>query len=308
LPGDVQFEVDGDWFANQPPQMARFDEIAADIEYDDPQTHPPPPSETLVITDRFMYRDNSPDGFNSLKAWAQCTSYPQPPLTVTFVDVLDPVEAAFYNLGSGYKVVAQMTPEIRSQYGFFTPQAFQLMGPQPDDDPPFQEPVHYIIAEFYDAVLEQATFILDTPTTVPFEVGSYCLRYDPEDLINDSPFDCCWCRSYKMRIIATATEEFIRGVGADGEKVAQALRKLIPRLLAEQVPIHVKVIEIILNTQIEVVVPPFEVEVGIGAQLVQAIQAPFQAYYDDPGGVDADDQPTDDVGPAGQVVVTTPNS
>jgi hypothetical protein len=128
--------------------------------------------------------------------------------------------------------------------------------------------------------------------------SEYCVRYAPEDAES-----CDYCKSYKVRLQLTPTPELIASFGGSGAKLNNALARLLPKLIAEQIPIHVKLVGV-------AIVIPIDVNAGSAVSVTPAITMitqialPMQSYYDE---VIADVQDTDDVGvevTIGNIVIT----
>jgi hypothetical protein len=165
---------------------------------------------------------------------------------------------------------------------------------------------HWIESELgFNTGTLTATYLIGSPASYPVEhdplnpaASEYCVRYAPEDAES-----CDYCKSYKVRLQLTPTPELIASFGGSGAKLNNALARLLPKLIAEQIPIHVKLVGV-------AIVIPIDVNAGSAVSVTPAITMitqialPMQSYYDE---VIADVQDTDDVGvevTIGNIVIT----
>lgn len=270
--------VDGDSvYTTVAPMFPRFDEIAADVKFTDPST-----GVTDAVMDSILYSDGSADGMSPVLAWSMCTDQ----VTLISETVLPAGTGGFENSRS---VLVDWGAADRSEYGDMGTGAFALV------DPVSERPV-WIESETYDAAMNRSVMVISVPPDfAPLSAGDHCILYAP-DVDKDS---CCWCRTHLISIICTPTPELVAGYNGDGTLISEALDRLVPRLIAEQVPIHVEIARIALGVRIEVAVPKFGVSVEKEESYV--IRVPFMTYYDE---VPADEAVTDDGLPTVSITVT----
>lgn len=265
------------------PLFARFDEIRADYEFEDPGT-----GAILPLMDSLMYTDGSADGMSPSFAWSKCTQV----VAIESETTLPSGHTILVSLGfsEGRVVIIDWGASDRTVYGDLATGSFSfslIVG----------GPVAWIDNESYDPGTNRSTIVVGIPDGAPaIGLGEACVSYSPEVPRSD----CCWCRTHYVSIIATPTAELIEGYDGDGKKIDDALTRLLPRLVAEQVPIHCEVAKLALGVSINVTMPDAVVVMEAPKESF-VIFAPFKAYYDD---VPADDVPPDTVGPSVTITVT----
>src|SRR5690606_31805408 len=140
LPADTVFEIpigSGRFFTNVSPRTLRFDDIPADIQFDDPDLG------VISMLDRsFMFEDISGDGMSSGLAYSRNILNGfftgDPPgsnfITVTDSDPLSENELISLHVSDGFRVTATMTQDQRDKIGYFTKGRFALVGLSGDDE------------------------------------------------------------------------------------------------------------------------------------------------------------------------------
>lgn len=244
LPAGHKFEYDGLYYTDLAPRLVRFDDIAADVLFYDPDTSTYEP----VLDDAMMYPDESTDGYSLALAFALdvVQGYYHPsrsPATVTSSTALTAAELVTYGLPAGFRVVVSMTQNQFDEFAF-TPGLFGLTeydktGVVP---PALSDDVLWIDREdeasdehgWSPGSLEW-TIILGTATGAvgPTVGGDVAIRYWPEISMGD----CCFCPASKMRVEVEST--------ADAEAfydtpalLLQAVDRLKSKLVDKLVPIH----------------------------------------------------------------------
>jgi hypothetical protein len=298
LPASEIYESDGKYYTSIDPERFRLDDIPADQEFIDPQTLTP-----VYPLDNFLYADSSADKLSPIAAVAKCivanrTGYSgTSPYVLSAVTAPDPVLES-YDIPYGFIVEVKFgSLDDYNCFNLIEPGAFSLYGPTPAGTDR-----HFIEAEIsFDVGTLVAEYLVGSPASFPVQYdplspsdSEYCILYSP-----GVQSDCCYCKSYKIRLTLSPTPELIDAYGGDGALVNSAIDRLIPKIEAEQLPIHAELLEVVLVRGISLDAG-FEVVASPSVTLSASISVPMQAYYDE---VAADDQDTDDVG----VEVTIPS-
>jgi hypothetical protein len=85
--------------------------------------------------------------------------------------------------------------------------------------------------------------------TIP--LGSYRIGYFPKVVTG-----CCYCKSYRVRLIASPSSALYDALGGSGTAILAALDRLVVKLQREQLPIHSEIAQIVLNIPISVSLSP----------------------------------------------------
>ena len=284
IPAGNLFEIplgSGKYFTDIPPVDIRFDDIAGDVQFDDPGV-----GVIGIIDFSLIHNDGSPDGLSPGGAFAEnilegfFTGAPAEDsfVTVDVVTAMTQMELDALEVASGFRVEATMTQGQRDLVGTFTRGRFILEGIDSDLG------AQYFIEQEVSFVPDTVTFFVTS--LAPVVSNRYNIRYLPEQLIS-----CDWCRSHTIVFELTPTQELIDSLNGDGDRLNAVADKLILKI-RQITPIHVTIGLIVKNINIDVIGPLFDVTVDIVGEVV--ILAPFQAHYDD---IPADDIFTDDIGP-----------
>lgn len=320
FPADHVFYYDGDCYTDLEPRYIRFDDIAADILYYNwesglPWTMPQPGPENApwapLVDQAIMYPDGSADGMNYALAFALdvCQGYylgdgAHPPCYVKSAYQLDPLNVAdaatlaTHGLAGAWRLEIQMS-QIQKQVFNFKRGVFGLTEyeganyPVPTGTPPaISDPMWWIdVDEGYDAGTQTWTVLIGSATVPePFSVSGkhVAVRYWPELWR-----DCCYCRSYKMRVeieplpgSPSAAEYYKPGV-----EMQAAIERLIEKIKRTLIPIHVRIVEFAL--QFYDCADDFAPAVtACEVSIENVFVAAFCYYYDWVGEV-ADDIPVD---------------
>ena len=272
LPADSVFYADAKWYTTISPRALRFDEISADVRYYDRYDS----TYKTLIDNCFLYEDVSAGGLSIGQAFAldvvQGYAYPgRSPATVVSVTDLTNAEAALYNLPGGHRIVVSVLKDAYLDFNFLRTGAFGLtvydqsagVPPALDDftwwidvsegvvdDPGFPATRHY-----WTVVIGQVT-----TAATPAVGADVAVRYSP-DLLSDS---CGFCRSNRMRVEITP----IAGTwGAEsyygsGSGVGAAVDRLIAKVEATLIPLHVRVLEYALILPVAMTGPALTVVAG----------------------------------------------
>jgi hypothetical protein len=255
ISADHIFLLDGTYYTDLPPQYFRFDEIPADIAYTDPDS-----LSTVYPLDNLMYDDASGDALSPMAAVALCITEYYVGTSGTLPYVANVVAAtalqlAPYGLAYGQVVTVQFASlDDYEAFSVITQGVFSLVGPQPSGTDE-----HFIEAELsWDAGTLVAEYLVGSPATFPVSydpidpaASEYCIRYRPAYAL-----DCCWCKSYKIRLILQPTQALYDAYNGSGAAVSDALTRLVAKIRREQLPIHAEIAEVVLNVPISVTVAP----------------------------------------------------
>lgn len=294
LPAPAVHHVGDQWYTTIAPRAVRFDDINADVRYYDWRDAVETDRWKTLIDDCFLYEDFSPAGLSVGLAFALdvAQGYGHPdrdPARVVAVRDLTAAEAAGYNLMGGHVVTVSILQAAYGDFrggrkGVFGLSGYDRAGGVP---PALGDAVWWIDAEagtvvdpvdplrwHWDVVVGQ------DPTAPTPAVGmDVAVRYWPELLA-----DCGYCRSNRIRV-----EIVPQGGpwGADtyfgfGLSLDAAVRRLIAKIAATLVPIHVRVSEYVLI---------YATAIGMGARgvAVSTLQEtlvtvlPFTETFDAPG-------------------------
>jgi len=325
FPADHVFYYDGDCYTDIPPRYIRFDDIAADVLYYNhdsglPWTTPPYPFSPdnlpwAPLTDQaLMYPDSSPDGFSHGLAFALDVAqgyYLGPaggqhePCKVKTVYELDPLNAAdaadlaTNGLANAFRLEIEMTPTQwavfnfkKGCFGLTEYEGVDYIAFPAGTPPALADPVFWIdVDEGYDSGTGLWTVLISS-TVVPDEFAvsgkHIAVRYWPELW-----HDCCYCRSYKMRVeieplatSPTATEYYAAGV-----EMQAAIERLVVKIKKTLIPIHVRIVEFVL--QFYDCADDFEPEITACDVDVEYLAVASFCYYYDWVGEIADDIPVD---------------
>jgi hypothetical protein len=255
LPADHVFVYDGAYYTDLPPQYFCFDDIPADIEYTDPES-----ASTIYPLDALMYGDTSGDALSPAAAVARCITEYYVGTSGSLPYVTNVVAASAGQLapfGFAYGQVVTVQFASLDDYEAFSVVAqgvFSLVGPQPDGTDE-----HFIEDELsWNAGTLVAEYLVGSPATFPVSydpldpaASEYCIRYRPAYSLN-----CCYCKSYKIRLILEPTQRLYDDLGGSGAAVNGALTRLVAKIQREQLPIHAKIVDVVLNVPISVTSVP----------------------------------------------------
>lgn len=241
-----------------------FDDLAADFSFTDPET-----SATEFPMDGFISLDASLDAHTYASAFALCTKE----VTVVGVRPATATELSPHSMFDG--VVATVSfgsLSDRDIYGTFNNGAFDLAGPNTDGI--YGDYVRrQIIEELSYSSGVGEYLIADSPISPP-PTGTYCIRYIPQSVPTNQFGDCCLCKTYSIRLILTPTTEFKEQTNFSGKELIDAVLRLVRRLEYEQLPIHAKIIEIVLNiANIDIDVPNFTIQTSIESNMIIPVYA-----------------------------------
>lgn len=294
LPAPALHHVGDRWYTTLAPRAVRFDDIHADVRYYDWRDAVEADRWKTLVDHCFMYEDFSPSGLSVGLAFALdvAQGYGHPyrdPARVVAVRDLTVAEAAGYNLMGGHLVTVSILQEALADFrgvrkGIFGLSAYDRAGGVP---PARGDAVWWIDAEVgavvdpldplrwhWDVVIGQ-----DPAALAPTVGADVAVRYWPELLA-----DCGYCASNRIRVeIAPQGGPW----GADtyfgfGLPLDAAVRRLIAKIEATLVPIHVRVAEYALV---------YATTIGVGAhgvavdELVETFvtMLPFTDTFDLPG-------------------------
>jgi hypothetical protein len=258
LPVSRVYEIDGEFYTDIPPRTFAFDDIGADIEWVDPETGSP-----VYPLDEFIYSDASGDNLSPLGGVATSitANYTGANTTlpiVTTVAVASAGTLSTYSVPYGYVVTVQFpsapafpAPDPHRVFNVVAPGVFALVGPSGAT-----EEQYFIEAEVsWNAGLRRAVYLISVPTAAPSAVtiplGSYRIGYFPKVVTG-----CCYCKSYRVRLIASPSSALYDALGGSGTAILAALDRLVVKLQREQLPIHSEIAQIVLNIPISVSLSP----------------------------------------------------
>ena len=268
LPAESKFTYDGRYYTDLDPRVLHFDDISSDVWFYDPDTT----SWVTLLDNAMMYQEATGDGYSEALAFALdvCQGYygyvdppPHPssvtqrtPATIKSSTLLTDAEAASYGLVAGYRVVVEMMRVQADAFtfhkGWFGLTEYDKTGAVP---PALGDSVFWIDVEdtawtFTGAgatpeedtgdwtVIVGVGVTSGVPSAGPTVGGDIAVRYWPEVSQND----CCFCRSYKVRVEMTATAEAYDYYETFDDIEAAAIR-LKQKIENKLLPIHVRVAE-----------------------------------------------------------------
>lgn len=247
LPPSRVYSIDGSFYTDIPPRNFAFDDIRADIPWVDPETGNP-----VYPLDEFIYSDTSGDSLSPLGGVATCltTNYtganPTLPAVIS-VALASAGTLSTYSVPYGFEVTVQFpsapvapAPDPHDVFTVTTAGVFALVGPS---GAPVEEQ-YFIEGEVsWNAGTRRAVYLVSVPPTVTIPLGDYCIGYFPKVVT-----DCCYCKSYKVRIFATVSDRLYADLGGfqPNPAVVDALNRLVVKLRREQLPIHSEIAETIL--------------------------------------------------------------
>jgi hypothetical protein len=310
LPADRVYRYGSLWYTTVEPRACRFDDIAADVLVYDPED-----GEYLqLVDDCFIYEDYTLDGMSTGMAFAMDVAqgfyYPgREPVVVTAVERATEASLSALGLGDGIIVTMRILKEQYADFnirrGVFGLTAYDKLGGVPPDPVDF---VWWIDADLgVTADVDPECWIWrvlvgqDSTGVQPAVGADIAVRYWP-DLLAD---DCGFCRSNRIRVEIEPLDG-PRGALSmydDWGGVDAAAERLINKIKATLVPIHVRVMEYVLVSLTEITVPPVTLSGGIEIEFVTVV--PFAEHFDMPGII-GDVLPLDGVVTpvAGELVIT----
>ncbi|MFA4971267.1 MAG: hypothetical protein WC683_01555 [bacterium] len=275
LPAAHVFEYGGTWYTDLEPRSLRFDDIRGDEQYYDTFDHDPilfPSPAWLTLADRaYLYEDAAmTDGMSVGLAFAldvtqgyygqvsEVDPLPRTPAIIIAADALSATEAASMNLAAGYRVTVEM---MRCQADAFSFRRgnFGLTVYEHGVTPPaLDDQVYWIDYEdaawtvtapvpgFPDQDVGRWTVIVGTGVgaTVPGPGAHVAVRYWPEV----DKGDCCYCRSYRVRVLIEPKAQAYDHYGTDAE-MQVAIARLQAKIEDKLLPIHARVAEWVVTTE-----------------------------------------------------------
>lgn len=275
IPPISKVKIGDTWYTSVDPIIAHFDDIAADVTFIDPGDNV-----EYGPMDMYMFKDESDNKESPALTWSKCVE------SCVIQSSTGPVDGSPFSneylssigLATGQLVRVNIVAEKYETFGGFSKGVFALV---------IGGVSHYIEREdsSFNGLWPDPTlhsFIVGSPVgTLPVEIGNACIAYAPE--ISD---DCCYCRSYVIWIQAYALDSFKKQLKdsalvsqSHGEKINEALDRLLPRLVTEQVPIHATIGSMGLVSTVSISVPKFGVSVTSVDTGVE-INIDFQNSYD----------------------------
>ena len=255
LPVSRVYEIDGSFYTDIPPRTFAFDDFPADIEWVDPETGSP-----VYPLDEFIYSDVSGDNLSPLGGVATCltTNYTGANTTLPIVTTVVLASAgtlSTYSVPYGYEVTVQFpsapvapAADPHDVFTVTTAGVFALVGPSgaaPEEQ-------YFIEGEVsWNAGTREAVYLISVPTSVTIPLGDYCIGYFPKVVTG-----CCYCKSYRVRLIASPSSALYDALGGSGTAILAALGRLVVKLQREQLPIHSKIAQVVLNIPISVSLSP----------------------------------------------------
>lgn len=252
-----------------------FDDISADVLFYDEEIIPP---EWVAITDNdYMYEDNSDNGMSIGLSFA--IDITQSGIEVLSSTALTPTELDTYELLSGYRLTVSISPDNYNKFTFRK----GVFGLTPGYPANLNDTVYWIDVEesyvsgteIWTVICSGVDSIVDDENFPGYGSVNASLRYWPE-----TRTDCCFCRSYRMNLVINATQTAIDSYGT-GIGLSRAITRLIDKIRTLLVPIHVQVMEYIVNENIEISAASMpEFNVDIESLEWTEIDAPFRYYFD----------------------------
>lgn len=289
LPGSKTYQIpagSGKFYTTIPPQLIKFDEIPADISYNDPDL-----GVVEILDNSILFENFSGDGKSPALAFSEnvlegfFSGFPNPAdlITVTGSVAATSGELDTLMLAEAWKVTITMTSDQRDLVGFITRGSFILVNDSTEEEFYIEDQESYSAPTW--------TVFTSGPSAPP--TGSYRLKYVP--CIRMS---CDWCRANVMVLEIENTQELIDGFNGDGDRVQEAYTRLLEKLL-RLVPIHVRQLQVIKKILFFVTGPVQSVTLAVGSTI--AFVAPFQAYFDYTA---ADALALDSTGPGNTLTLT----
>lgn len=255
LPVSRVYEIDGAYYTDIPPRTFSFDDITVDVPWEDPETGNP-----VYPLDEFIYSDVSGDNVSPLGGVASCltTNYTGANLTLPQVTAVVAASAgtlSTYSVPYGFEVTVQFpsapvapAPDPHDVFTVTTAGVFALVGPSGAAT----EEQYFIEAEVsWNAGTREAVYLVSVPPTVTIPLGDYCIGYFPRVVTG-----CCYCKSYRVRLIASPSAALYDALGGSGTAILAALDRLVVKLQREQLPIHSEIAQVVLNIPISVSLSP----------------------------------------------------
>jgi len=247
LPPSQVYLIDGTYYTDIPPRTFAFDDIAADIEWTDPQTGNP-----VYPLDEFIYSDASLDGLSPLGGVATSitANYTGANPTLPIVTAVVPALAGTlltYGLPYGFQVTVQFpaapaapAPDPHDVFTISTAGVFALVGPNGATT----EEQYFIEAQLsWNSGTREAVYLISVPPSVTIPLGDYRIGYFPKVTTS-----CCYCKSYKVRVLATVSDQLYADLGPfnPNPAIVAAFNRLLVKLRREQLPIHSEIAQAVL--------------------------------------------------------------
>jgi hypothetical protein len=291
------------WYTTVPPRAIRFDDIAADVRYYDWQEAVEEQRYKPLVDDCFLYEDYSASGGSTARDFAldilQGYAYPgRDPARVVEVRDLTDAEAAAYGLLGGHVVVLSVCKEALADLcsvrkGVLGLSVYDRAAGVP---PAWGDAVWWVDAEgaretdpgdagrwYWSVVVGQ-----DPGAAAPAVGADVAVRYWPELLTV-----CGYCCTNRIRVRITPLEGTWGAEAYYGAGLAldAAVQRLIDKIAATLVPIHVRVVEYVMMYMTRIDVGGPGIAVGTLAETLVTV-VPFADTFDLPGWP-ADDLPMD---------------
>ena len=244
LPAPQIYLIDGSYYTDIPPRTVVLDDFVADLELVDPLTSIPfAPMDYYYFTNTLGVLSPLARALDSITA-----NYTGANPTLPIVTAVVPASAltlSTYSVPYGYEVTVQfpsapVAPAF-DPHDVFTVNAagvFALIGP---NAAPVEEQ-YFIEAEVsWNAGTREAVYLISVPPSVTITLDDYRIGYFPKVNAN-----CCYCKSYKVRIFATVSARLYADLGgppAPNTLVGEAFNRLLVKLRREQLPIHSEIVE-----------------------------------------------------------------
>lgn len=231
------------YYTDIAPRYLHFDDIAADVQYQDPDT-----GMSVALTDHhMMYNDLSADGKSIGLAFGLDVA--SGALSIVSCDALTEKEANALRIVDGFRIVLSMSKSVYDSFRFRR----GIFGLTPGYPPILQDTVYWLdIDEGYDEGLGQWTVIAGGNVSIlsdPKIVGGAqvcALRYWPS--VELSPK---YSRSHRIVLSITPRARAFALYGS-GDRMVQAVQRLIGKIEDILRPIHVSVLSYVINRNVSV--------------------------------------------------------
>lgn len=272
LPTNHVYTYGASYYTDLAPRHLRMDDIRADEQYYDTFDHDPASPAWLTLADRaLMFEDDAyADGLSAALAFgldvtqgyyapvSEVNATLRGAATALSVTALSTAEAALFGIPAGYRVGVQML-RCQAEAFHFQRGAFGLTVYDRADlvPPAVDDTVYWIDAEEVSWTLTAAGATTDEDVgtwTVIIGTGvgatifapgvDLAVRYYPE--VDHG--DCCFCRSYKMRVLVEPMAQAYAYYQTEAEMLA-AVDRLRAKIETQLLPIHARVAEWVVTTE-----------------------------------------------------------
>lgn len=255
------------------PRVARFDELAADAEGIDYESGADVyPTDLYAFDDTSRLYDKSP-----LLSWFQCIGG----LTLTAVTDAPQATLALYDLPYGKIVSGVMPAAQRAKIADFSSGKFSISGPfsapptaPVDINADEKWPIERELA--YDSTTGLIELLVGVPDTVTISTSPthWCVEYE-----GGIELSCDFCKSHVVRLSLTATTALKEQSGFSGAEINKAKDRVVERILLEQLPIHARLGETVINHRVEVTRTPPSVQ-SVAVEIARSIVVAAMDLYD----------------------------